>query len=360
MFRVQSKDRPAIRIGSILLATALLLLSASTALAGDSDEAEGLMDYLPEDSRTAGVIDVQKLRKSKYFEEAFDAVEQQAADDEFGKLLQKQGEFDLKSDLHKMAVGMPVAQVKGQNAPDKVVFVMTGDFKRDKLNKLIEKEVDEVEKRELTGDLEGYGKEDIEFALTDDHFFVVRGDDSYRSDAWNVIDGDGDSFTKSAKAHNLFSHLNTERAFWITARPPAGSPQAKGIESAGVAVDVGSGLDIQVVSHTDSKDKADEMISQLEKAKKQGASNAMLSMFGATPLVTNLEFEKSGKAVVATTSMTNSEFDSMITSVKQFINSQKKKQQQGGDESLPIPKESDDSKGGSKDSNDDGADADFN
>lgn len=330
MFRSAKRTLRLKKLGLVVATTLLVALSSAAALAGDVQKE--LLDYLPADSRTAGVVDLQKLKQSKYFKDALDAVEKEAGNEDIGKLLQNEGELNLQKDIHFVAMGMPVARVQGGGTPERVVLVMKGDFERKKINAVLEKELEGFEARKVADGVKGWGKKDLEMALLDDEaFFVVLGPESYRKNAWKVAKGKAASFKKTAKANNLTAHLDTDRAAWFVSRPAQSS---EGIEAAGIAVGVANGIDLQIVSHTTSADKAAGLIKQLEEAKSADSSKSMAAMFAATPLLTNLDAEKKGKVAIMTTSMTQAELDSMVAAVKGWV--QATRGSQGGG-ALPIP-----------------------
>ncbi|MFB6262434.1 MAG: hypothetical protein ABEL76_02240, partial [Bradymonadaceae bacterium] len=97
-------------------------------------------------------------------------------------------------------------------------------------------------------------------------------------------------------------------------------------ESATLSVELGGGIDIETVSRVNSEENAAKMKTKIEEMAKnsEGRAQQMLTMMGATPLLENLEVSQEGKAVVATTSLSEKELDTLIERAKQFMAARRK------------------------------------
>lgn len=323
-FRNSGISSRLVRLFSTLLFLSLLV--PSLALAGDDDKSassRALLSYLPADSQFAAQVDVEKLRKSKYFKRAYNMLEEQAKDDEkLAELISEDG-FDIESDLSSVAIGLPVSRVSPNTGVNKGVFVMDGSFDEEKIRKLVKEEYDDLETREI-GDMTAFRLDETEFGLpASNRLVITMGPESYRKKVWNLARKGGKSFEKTASDKNLLDGLETDRTLWmvnlITGSMRGPSSSAK---SAAISVNLDSGLDLQVVSRVDDEAAAKEMVQRIGAMKKSAGENPMLSMFGAGPLVENLKVENNKTSVVATTSMTESELDYLVQKVQQIAASQ--------------------------------------
>jgi hypothetical protein len=134
---------------------------------------------------------------------------------------------------------------------------------------------------------------------------------------------------------------------------------SEGIVEMGLALGIQGKLDIQAVLRSNSEEAARELEAQLKEASSEHAGNSMVEMLGIGPLLSNLKHRRDGLIVVATTSMTSSEVDSLIERLEQVVGQQ-------GQNALPLPgrssgnDESADTSSDDTSSDDDGAEADFN
>jgi hypothetical protein len=118
-------------------------------------------------------------------------------------------------------------------------------------------------------------------------------------------------------------------------------------------MDFASGLDMEMLAQMDSADDANKSVEQMKSMKSQGASNPMVAMLGAKPLLDNLKITSSGSKVRFNTEMSPKEFDSMVAAITQMAQSQ-------GMGGAPAAQPSPGKSGSSGTNSSDGADADFN
>lgn len=284
-----------------------------------------LTEVVPADSRFVGHVDVDGLEKSKYFDQAVEFIKDSPqTDEEFAAFFDGTGEIDIRSDLDTLAVGLPVARLDRAKEDQRRVFALEGDFDEEKIKGLVEENYSDVSTRKLDDETTVYAVGEAEFAVPNsDRLVVAVGPESYRKTVWSLVQGNGTSFRDKAKSDGLLEGVDTSRAVWMLSRVSKSMRgPSSNVQTATVSLDLVGGLDLQVVSHVGSESNAKSMMKRLEAMKKSGANNPMLGMFGATPLIENLEIDRDNTTVTADTSMTESELDTLISKVKQYASSQ--------------------------------------
>lgn len=340
--RLPSSVRPLVTLLGGILAAALL--APTTAAAGDdaSPDSRDPLTYLPSESRFAAHVDVDSLRQSKYFEKGMTYLEERSGDDDagIGQFLSDDEGFDLRSDLHTIAVGLPVSRVDASSEVERGTFVFSGDFDEQQIRKAVKEQQGELATRTHAG-LDAYKVNDAEFALpTSERLIVTMGPESYRNAVWSLAADGGVSFEQTADKHGLLDGVDTSRTVWMVNRLKGAQDRTKSkVDSAGISLTIEKGLDLQVVTRMASEADAKAVVQQVEAMKKSGSENSMLMMFGAGPLVSNLAVERDGTTAVATTSMTEPELDVLVEKVRQVASSQSR---------MSIPSSSSSSSGDSE------------
>jgi hypothetical protein len=347
-----------------MLAAVFLLVGLFPA-AAFAQSSEKLTRYLPTSSQMVVGLNISKLSKSKYYKEALVWMRANASEEQVMKVLED-AKLDLSKDLDAIALSVPDTQ-PNKSQPERIfTAVVSGSFENKKLLAALKKGSDIKEGKK--GKATIYSSADFEFGFpADGVLWVTAGPDTYKSQAFEAMLDKKKSIGADKLFKRLIADVNTSHGFWmvgdtskISAQQAAGSPQPKSI---GLSMDVTKGLDVNLFADLPSEDDAKSAVSQVEALKTQGGQTAMLSMFGAGPLVANLKTKQDGTKLRASTTMTTDEFDILIQRVTQLA----KSQMQGGGTmpSQPVPgkgktgqgKTGKDKTGGSSSS---GADADFN
>lgn len=344
---------------------ALFAMVASPVLGADSSSKaetpsyKKLFEYLPTDSASLAVIDVQAVRGSPYFDRATDYLKSQGRVEGLSKLLSSDTKAVENQSVDRVAVGFPATS--SRSAPERSTAILQGTFSESSMKSLFTSEVEGFSTVDIDDELKGYQKDDTVAVLLDDsHLLVVKGASSYRDRALNTARGKAKSLADGSLPTRILQHLDTSKGVWMinnsSSLPKAAS---EGIVEMGLALGVQKTLDIQAVFRSDSEEAAKELEAQLAKAGSEHAGNSMVEMLGIGPLLSNLKQRREGLIVVATTSMTSSEVDTLIERLEQVVG-------QMGNNALPIPgrspgsDESADSTSEDASSDDDGAEADFN
>jgi hypothetical protein len=344
---------------------ALFALVATPVLGADSSpKAETpsykkLFEYLPTDSASLAVIDVKAVRSSPYFDRATDYLKSQGRVEGLSKLLSSDTDAVEDQSVDRVAVGFPATS--SSSTPERSTAILQGTFSESSMKSLFTSEVEGFRTVDIDDELKGYQKDDTVAVLLDDsHLLVVKGPNSYRDRALNTARGKAKSLADGSLPTRILTHLDTSKGIWMInnsgSLPKAAS---EGIVEMGLALGIQGKLDIQAVLRSNSEEAARELEAQLKEASSEHAGNSMVEMLGIGPLLSNLKHRREGLIVVATTSMTSSEVDSLIERLEQVVGQQ-------GQNALPLPgrssgnDESADTSSDDTSSDDDGAEADFN
>ncbi len=330
-----AKPRSATASPSALLAVGLtfafaLVLAPSLASAADGDagDAREPLAYLPGDSRFASHVDVEKLRTSKYFDQVVEYLEGRSGEEgsrgaRLAGFLTGENGFDIESDLETIAVGLPVSRFKSPSTVEHGTFVLAGDFEPDTIRSLIREERDDVQSREQAG-LELLQTERAEIGFpSSNRLIVAMGPTSYRDGVWKLAAEGGTSFADTGQKQGLFEGIDRSRMVWMVNHLVDEAEQSDPkVDSAGVSIEIDTGIDLQIVSHITDEAHAENIVEQVEEMKKSGGENPMVAMLGAGPLVDNLAVERDGLTVELTTSMNEAELDALVASLRQMVESQ--------------------------------------
>jgi len=334
------------RIALAGLFASLLLAIPSLPTDVRAEGADELVNYLPGDSRFAARIDVDALRGTQYFDRAIEFLEERAKqDDSVPDVLDSSAAFDPRSDLHGVAVGLPVSRISPSQNVQRAVVAVSADFQESDFAEYLEQQFSDVSTHELDSGSTVYETDGRAFVVpTSNRLVAVLGPESYRNKVWGLLDGEGTSFSKVSDRQGLLTGIDTSRMIWMVNRiPNSGSGGSSKARSAAVGIQLASRVDLQMVTVGHSESDAESMSKRVKSLKETWSENRMLKMMGAGPLVTNLEVERNGSRVTATTSMTDSEFDYFVDRVRQLSEGQSKLSIPSGGAEESTSEDSDDS-----------------
>lgn len=346
-----------------VLVTFVVAVAAPAVAAAQS--ADKLTRYLPQQSQLVVGLNIEKLRKSKYYKEALTWARKGSNGGAFLDVLENDAQIDLSKDLSSVAVSIPDTKVDKSGQQKNFTVAVSGSFDKAKLMAAIKKKDGSI-KETKKGKTTIYSTGEVQFAFPKDGvLWLSAGPDSYRQSAWKAVGSSKHSVRSNKVFKRLLGKVNTSRGFWMlgdtsqldTKKMKADTPQPKSIA---LSMDIDNGLDLSMLAELPSEDDAKSAVKQVEQLKQQGGQAAMLSILGAAPLVSNLKAKQKGVDLHATTSMTASEFDAMVQRLKQLAQSQ---MQSGGMPSQPVPNPNGPAKTGpakSAPAKKDGANADFN
>lgn len=331
---------------SLLLAAVFLLVGLAPSVVF-AQSPEKLTRYLPSQTEMVVGIDVAKLSKSKYYKQALTWARKSAsdADKKVFETLEKEANLDLSKDLHSIAIAIPNTQVGSGTNQRHFTAAISGKFDKKKLLATIKKNNPNFKKTKQ-GKTTVYTTGDSYFTFPKKSvLWVTAGPDKYRKQAFKALANSKHSVKANKLFKGLMGAVNTSRSFWLLGDTSKMKTQAAGAgpqpNSLAVTMDINNGLNLDLLADMPTKEDAKSAVAQMKSLKQQSAQNPMVSVVGAGPLVSNLATKQDGTKLLASTTMTAAEFDTLIQRVKQLAAAQ----MQGGGATMPtqpVP-----SKGGS-------------
>jgi hypothetical protein len=338
---------------AVLIAATTLFMGASTATAQD---AGGLASYLNVQNDIVMGMNVSGLRSNKYYDKMVEWARSQSGGGELLKAFEQESGLDIEKDIDALAIAFRSnASMQQQQQEREFAMAISGTFDKKKLLAAIKKQDSDV-KTEKIGGLEFYKSDDVWLAVPKNGLaLMTAGDDAYVKKNIATFGNKKDAMTSKKLVKKMLSEVDTSEDIWI-AGDMTGVPSNSGGPSPnalGMEMDFASGLDMEMLAQMDSADDANKSVEQMKSMKSQGASNPMVAMLGAKPLLDNLKITSSGSKVRFNTEMSPKEFDSMVAAITQMAQSQ-------GMGGAPAAQPSPGKSGSSGTNSSDGADADFN
>ena len=340
------------------LAAALLVLAGLAAVpsTASAQSATDLTKYLSNQNNITVGLNMQGLKKSKYFDDVIEWAKSQAGNAQALADFEKQSGIDLEEDVDTIVVAFRTSNVGSRSRPQQeFAMAVAGDFKNDKLVEAAKNQSDIETKKH--GELTYYTDGNLTMALPKDGLVLMTtGKDAYQTTNLATFASQNKSVQESSVMKKMMSAVDTSEDVWMvgdtSSMPSQGpGPQPKSI---GMDMNFSSGLILDIVAEMSSAEEAKSSVKQIQTLKKQGGQAQMAAMVGAKPLIDNLTTSRKGSRVIANTKMNQKEFDGMVQSVKQLM------KQRGGGTGLTAPPSSGSGSGSSSSSSQGGADADFN
>lgn len=309
---------------ALVAVVAFLVGGFSPSLAQAADSAD-LTEKITGESQLVIGLNVDQLRSSKHFKEALQWARNNAGEGDLLRVLEDGAGVDVSSDIGAIALGVP--QSEGTNARERQEFsaVIDGDFDEAKLVEALRESDSEVETTEKGGE-KVYRVDAVEFSLDDDgKLWAAAGPEAYVGHAWSAFTKGERSVDDNEVLSGLLSDVETSKTLWMVGdtsdmqQAQDGAPQPENI---GLSLDLSEGLVLEMLANMSSSEDAQASVEQFEQLKKQHGANPAVSMLGAGPLVSNLTTRAEESKIRADTRMTSSEFDRMISSLKQMAASQ--------------------------------------
>lgn len=311
----------------VALAAALLVVALTPALASAQTSAN-LTRFLPQKTQLVVGLNVDKLRQSKYFKEALTWAHQNAGNQDFLSVLEKQGHLDVSKDIDAIVVSVPATNVNSNGQQKHFTVALAGHFEKDKLVAAIKKKHGDF-KTGKHGKYTVYSKGNMEFTFPKDGvMWLTTGSDAYRKGAWAAVASAKKSVQTNPLFNGLLKEVNTSQGVWLMgdtahmAHAKVQGAQSHPPKSIALSVDISKGLDLHMFAEMATKKDAKTAIEQINAYKSQGGQSAMLAMMGAGPLLTNLTAKQDGAKLRASTTMTATQFDTMVQWLKQIAQSQ--------------------------------------
>lgn len=339
------------RAAAFLTMTAVVLLfGLSSAVAQD---AGGLTKYLSSQNDVVMGVNISELRSNKYYDQLIEWARSQAGGGEILAAFEDESGLDIKKDIDAISIAFrSTGSMNKQEQQREFVMAMSGTFKAKKLVAAIKKESPNLETEKNSG-ITYYKKGDIWLAVPQDGLVLMTGGkDTYVGKNLATFGSQKNSIRSKKVVKKMLSEVDTSGDMWIAGDMSSVPASAEGPKpnSLGLELNFDSGLDVQLIAQMPSKEDAQTALKQMNQMQSQNANNPIVSMFGAKPLVDNLEIKASGSKVELSTEMKPKEFDNMIKAITQMAQSRGI----GGASSGSSPSKD------AKEEASDGAEADFN
>jgi len=226
--------------------------------------------------------------------------------------------FDVERDVDSLVLALQNPTVGNPSQPQvqDSVAVLTGKIGPKKVVAAATKQFGKLAKRKQ-GKMTIYTADSFEFAFVEPHTLVMVNEGAFAKKVWAAVADAKQSAGANAHVTKLMKSVDTSKGLWVTAWTK-GMPQSRGpkMDGAAVAVDVRSGLNINIKSTMATKKDADTAMQQVEGMKKQGGKNPMILMMGVKPLIDNLTTTRQKKIVDMKTHMAKSEVAAMVQKLK--------------------------------------------
>ena len=298
-----------------LFTVVVLTVMSATAFGATSDT---LLKHAPADSQILIGMDVPKVKSSVVFQEVLKLVRAQAGSSPVVQFVLDEDGLDLENDVDSALLAFDRAPVDPQNpqAPDSVV-VVTGKFNQAEVEAAAAEKFGKLSAKKV-GELEVKASSEIALAFIDQKTLVVAGTDAFAEKAWTAANNPKKSAAANKDVKALMSLANTKLGLWLTmVTKGLAQPGAPPMDGAAMSGNLAKGVAVAVYTQFGKSDDAKAALAQFEQLKKQSGSDPMLAMFGAKPLIDNLEAKVEKERVLAmTTSMNDAQLRMMIERVK--------------------------------------------
>ncbi|MEZ4462916.1 MAG: hypothetical protein R3E66_24945 [bacterium] len=297
----------------VLLLTVLFATSAFAA-AGD------LLVYAPKSSKLVMGANLGALKPSPLYRDMMTFVRSRPAFNEFLTFLEQDGGLNVDRDIDSLMVAMPEVSMTPNQASgqDTLSLAVRGKFDRTKL-------IAALTKRSPDHKVEGEGPTARhlvgEFTLafiTDTDLVMTVGDPGFQAKTWTATQNKKESALSNKAISAMSPKVNLTRGMWLIGLTDGLPQNGAKMNVAGLTVDLVSGLKVDIVGTMNSKEDVKKSLEDFENLKKE-ASNPMVAMMGATPLVTNLKSSSKGLDIMVTTNMTATELQNMVTMLKSSL-----------------------------------------
>jgi hypothetical protein len=292
-----------------LLLLVFVSLWAAPAFAGSGD----LIKYTPKSTKLVMGANLDALKPSPLYREMLALVKGRPAFAEFLSFLEVEAGINIEKDVQGVAVAMPEVSMNPAqaNAQDTMTLVVSGKFDRKRLLEAVDKK---FPGHPITGEgptaRHTLGTVTLAFA-SDKELVMTVGDQDFQDKTWNALANKKESASSNKDITTMAGKLNLTRGMWligVTGHLPQNGPK---MNVAGMTVDLASGLKIDLIGTMNGKEDVKKSLADFEMLKKE-ATNPMVTMMGAAPLIQNLKTGSKGLDVTMTTQMNAAQFQNMM------------------------------------------------
>lgn len=306
-----------------MLVFASLLLIPNLANAQSSRD---LAKYLSAQDNAIMGLNVDDLRKSKYFNQALEWAKGTPAGQELLTFLSDAG-MDVSTDLNAILIGMANITPNATPGGETITVALAGNIDPEKVLKALADKNIKVNSAK-DGKLTIHSKDDVDLVFPQKGvLWMTMGASNYRKGALQALKTEKKSVQGTTYFKTIIDGVNTNRSLWVLVEPsssqptgmPTSGPQAK---SAGLSVGITNGFAIDALMELTKEEDAVAAAAELNAQLKELGSNPMVTMFAAGPLLSNLKITQKGTRLTGRTTMSSAEFDKMLLVGAQLIQAQ--------------------------------------
>jgi hypothetical protein len=300
---------------SIFLVCASLFM-ASVASAQSAE----LTRYVPQSSKVLIGLNFDQLRPSPIYAELFVFARQQPVVQTLFDFMETELGIKPEKDIDAVLLAFPEAVTNPAQAQSSrtLTVAVKGPFDPEKV-------IVAAKKRYATLQITGEGANaqfntgEFSFALPAPGLLLLTtGKEDFQKQTWSALESDKAAASSDKEIGASLKDINPKRGLWmvgITRDLPQPGPK---MNRAGLTLDVASGLKMDMVAEMATPEDATRAQKDFDDLKAQ-ASNPMVMMLGAAPLVTNMKSKAAKTKVTLTTAMTKTEFNGMLKQLKQVV-----------------------------------------
>ncbi len=291
----------------------LVMLYSIPTFAGPGE----LMKYTPKSSKLVMGANIAALRPSPLYAEMMALLRGRPALGSFLTFLETEGSLNVDRDVESVVVAMPdVALTPAQaNTQDTMTIVVRGKFDQKKLTDAINTKFPghPVTKE---GDRVRHTIDAFTIAFVSDKDLVMTtGDAGFQAKSWAAVANSKESTTANKELTTMASKVNLTRGMWLVGSTSQLAQNGPKMNVAGLTIDLVSGLKVDIIGTMNSKEDVKTSLKDFENIRKE-ATNPMVAMMGASPLINNMTTASKGLDVMVTTKMTAAEMQRMLGLLK--------------------------------------------
>lgn len=296
--------------------TMVLLLVFLTAPAAAKPTAQ-LLENVPAQSPMIVGLEMSKVKSSHLFKEFMGFLEKSAKKDSVLAFVMSKKPFDMNQDIDSAVVAFSSAPTNPAQPPPPAMAVISGRFDIERVKKSVTEKYGKLGQRKV-GKLDVFTTAGVDFGFLDSNTLIIA-ESGFAAPTWKAVTDKKSAASASKEIQQLIAMTDTTRGVWFAVNTkaipaPAGAPAMDG---AGIAMDLRTGLALEFNSKFAKADDAKKAKQQFDEMKQKADEDRMLEMFGAQPLVKNMNAAvRQERMLNMTTSITNAQVKTMVARVK--------------------------------------------
>ena len=299
-----------------LLLFLVIMLHSVTALAGPGE----LMKYAPKSSKLVMGANIAALKPSPLYAEMMALLRGRPAFGAFLSFLETEASLNVDRDVESVVVAMPDVSITPAqaNAQDTMTIIVRGKFDQKKLTDAMNtKYPGHSVTKEGTQTRHTIEAFTIAF-VSDQDLVMTTGDVDFQTKSWVAVANAKESAVSNKDIAKMAAKVNLTRGMWLVGVTSQLVQNGPKMNVAGLTVDLVSGLKVDIIGTMHSKEDVKTSLQDFENIRKE-ATNPMVTMMGASPLITNMKTGSSGLDITVTTKMTAPEMQRMVGLLKASI-----------------------------------------